>query len=290
MRKGQGVSGRFRNIAGVMVPTFLYGTAWKQDRTYGLVTQALRAGFRGIDTANQRKHYNETEVGRALADEISAGSIGRQDLFLQTKFTFAGSQDHRLPYDRYSPIARQVEQSFKSSLLHLRVGTVDSYILHAPSQRIGLGFADFEAWEAMERLHGAGLVRFLGISNVSHYQLDLLLSRAQVAPTFVQNRCYAALGWDAEVRSICERAGMLYQGFSLLTANAPVLRSPVLVEIARRHGKLETQVVFRFALQAGMIPLTGTSDSGHMADDLAAYDLELTDEEMRAIERVADRR
>lgn len=287
MRKGQGVSGRFRDIAGVMVPTFLYGTAWKEDRTYDLVTQAISAGFRGIDTANQRKHYNEREVGRALADEISAGSVGRQDLFLQTKFTFVSSQDHRLPYDQYSPIARQVEQSFQSSLLHLRVGMIDSYVLHAPSQRIGLGFADFEAWEAMERLHGAGLVRFLGISNVSPYQLDMLLSRALVAPTFVQNRCHGALGWDAEVRAICERAGMVYQGFSLLTANAPVLRSPLLLEIARRYGKLETQVIFRFALQAGMIPLTGTSDSGHMADDLAAYDFHLNDEDMRAIERIA---
>ena len=281
------MSDRFREIAGVMVPTFLYGTAWKEDRTYGLVKQAVRAGFRGIDTANQRKHYHEREVGRALADEITDGSVGRQDLFLQTKFTFASSQDHRLPYDRYSPVARQVEQSFQSSLLHLRLEMVDSYVLHAPSQRIGLGIADFEAWEAMERLHGAGLVRFLGISNVSAYQLDMLLSRAQVAPTFVQNRCHAALGWDGEVRSICERTGITYQGFSLLTANTPVLRSPVLLEIARRHERPETQVVFRFALEAGMIPLTGTSDSRHMADDLAAYDFQLTDEEMRAIERIA---
>ena len=278
------MTGRSRQIAGVMVPTFLYGTAWKEDRTYGLVRQALQAGFRGIDTANQRKHYFEAEVGRALADEISGGTLTRRDVFLQTKFTFISPQDHRVPYDPSAPFAQQVQQSFESSLSHLGVESIDSYVLHAPSQRMGLGAADLEVWGAMERLHRAGLVRLLGVSNVSAQQLLMLIRRAEVPPTFVQNRCYAALGWDAEVRMVCDRSGAVYQGFSLLTANAPVVQSPLVLEIARGHGRLPSQVVFRFAMQIGMIPLTGTSDPGHMAEDLAAYDFQLTDAEVRAIE------
>ncbi|HEX2148820.1 MAG TPA: aldo/keto reductase [Actinomycetota bacterium] len=281
------MTGRSREIAGVMVPTFLYGTAWKEDRTYGLVREALRAGFRGIDTANQRKHYFEAEVGRAVADEMAGGTLTRQDLFLQTKFTFTSSQDHRLPYDPSAPFAQQVQQSFQSSLAHLGVESIDSYVLHAPSQRMGLGAADLEVWGAMERLQRDGLVRFLGVSNVSAHQLLILIRQADVPPTFVQNRCYAVLGWDAEARMVCERAGAVYQGFSLLTANAPAVQSPLVFAIARSHGRLPSQVVFRFAMQIGMIPLTGTSDPGHMAEDLAAYDFELTDEEVRAIERVA---
>lgn len=281
------MAGRSREIAGTAVPTFLYGTAWKEERTYGLVVQALRAGFRGIDTANQRRHYHEAEVGRALGDELSRGTLRRQDLFVQTKFTFLPSQDHRLPYDPSAPIAQQVEQSFQSSLSHLGVEWLDGYLLHGPSQGTGLGMADFEAWKAMEALHRAGGARFLGVSNVSPGQLEMLLRRAQVAPTFVQNRCYAALGWDAAVRQICDQEGLVYQGFSLLTANAGIFRRPLIPEIAGRHGRLPAQVVFRFALQVGMIPLTGTSDPGHMAEDLAVYDFELTDAEVRAIEQVA---
>jgi diketogulonate reductase-like aldo/keto reductase len=80
-------------------PAFMYGTAWKEDRTASLTELALRAGFRGIDTANQRKHYFEAGVGEGLASGYRAGIVTRADLFLQTKFTYLRGQDHRLPYD-----------------------------------------------------------------------------------------------------------------------------------------------------------------------------------------------
>ena len=80
-------------------PDFLYGTAWKEERTPALVELALRTGFRGIDTANQRRHYFEAGVGQGLAAAYRAGVVARADLFLQTKFTYRPGQDHRLPYD-----------------------------------------------------------------------------------------------------------------------------------------------------------------------------------------------
>src|SRR4051794_6966419 len=99
-------------IDGVRVPRFLYGTAWKEDRTRGLTELALGRGFRGIDTANQRRHYHEAGVGEAVAAAIASGLAAREDLFLQTKFTFRPGQDHRLPYDPDAPTGTQVEQSF----------------------------------------------------------------------------------------------------------------------------------------------------------------------------------
>ena len=87
------------NHPGKLYPDFLYGTAWKEERTPALVELALRAGFRGIDTANQRKHYFEAGVGEGLAAAYRAGVVTRADLFLQTKFTYRDGQDHRLPYD-----------------------------------------------------------------------------------------------------------------------------------------------------------------------------------------------
>src|ERR1700722_7075483 len=110
----------------VITLSFLYGTAWKEERTAGLVEQALRAGFRGIDTANQRRHYFEVGVGEALAAAYRSGLVARDDLFLQTKFTYRPGQDHRLPYDPNASVADQVAQSMASSLEHLGTSYVDS--------------------------------------------------------------------------------------------------------------------------------------------------------------------
>src|SRR3954469_11827122 len=123
---------RTLTIDGFRVPRMLYGTAWKEERTRGLTELALRQGFRGIDTANQRRHYHEAGVGEAVAAALAARLGGREDLVLQTKFPFRGGQDHRLPYDPDAPGAAQVEQSFASSLAHLGVAAIDSYVLHGP--------------------------------------------------------------------------------------------------------------------------------------------------------------
>lgn len=125
-------------IDGVRVPRFLYGTAWKAQRTRALTELALRQGFRGVDTANQRRHYDEAEVGKAVAASVESGMLEREELFLQTKFTFKDGQDHRLPYDPHAPVGVQVEQSFASSLEHLGVAELDSYLLHGPTRRAGL--------------------------------------------------------------------------------------------------------------------------------------------------------
>jgi diketogulonate reductase-like aldo/keto reductase len=245
---------------------------------------AMRIGFRGIDTANQRRHYHEAGVGAAVVSCIDKGLLTRDELFVQTKFTFRRGQDHRLPYDPEAPVGTQVSQSFASSLEHLGVAVIDSYVLHGPSQSSGLSAADWEAWRAMEALHQARRARLLGVSNVSLEQLRLLCEGARVRPRFVQNRCYAARGWDRNVRQYCAANGIAYQGFSLLTANPQVLAHPAVGRIARRHGRGPTQVVFRFALDAGMIPLTGTTDPEHARADLEVFDFRLEPDEVAQIE------
>jgi diketogulonate reductase-like aldo/keto reductase len=275
---------RTLQIDGVKVPRFLYGTAWKEDDTRRLIELALRQGFRGIDTANQRRHYHEAAVGEAVAALIAEGHVTREELFLQTKFTFRPGQDHRLPYDPDAPVRIQVEQSFASSLSHLQSKVIDSYVLHGPIYAEGFSAADWEAWHAMEALQQGGQVRLLGVSNVSLEQLQRLCDHAQVRPRFVQNRCYAIRGWDREVRAFCRASGIVYQGFSLLTANRQVLASPELARIAARHGRSIAQIIFRFALDVGMLPLTGTTDEEHMRADLEVFDFQLAPEEVKWIE------
>lgn len=266
----------------------MYGTAWKEDRTKGLVLQALETGFRAIDTANQRKHYHEVGVGEALTSVFDAGQVGRKELFLQTKFTFLAGQDHRLPYDPQAPIAEQVHQSFHSSMDHLGTDFLDSFVLHGPSSGLGLQAADREAWKAMEELHIEGLTRHLGLSNVNPDQLEQFVNVASIKPTFVQNRCFAMRAWDLPIRRICQEHDIVYQGFSLLTANPFVLTHPQMAHIADREGVTTAQLVFAFARELGMLPLTGTTDPDHMHQDLLAMEgVELTASEVAAIERMA---
>src|SRR6266513_1326771 len=138
-----------------MIPTFIYGTAWKEEATERLTRLAIDAGFRAIDTANQRRHYVEAGVGAAVAGAIRDGVVRREELFLQTKFTSASGQDHRMPFDPKADPATQVRQSFASSLEHLHVESIDSYVLHGPSRRRGLSPEDVAAWRAISSRRSA---------------------------------------------------------------------------------------------------------------------------------------
>lgn len=271
-------------VQGVRMPRLLYGSAWKEDRTAALVQQALAAGFRGIDTANQRKHYHEAGVGEAVQAAMRGG-LAQNDLFLQTKFTFVGGQDHRLPYDPAAPVADQVRQSFASSLEHLGVERLDAYVLHGPSQPLGLGDADWDAWRVMEDLQREGLTRLVGVSNVNADQLAELLDGAKVKPRIVQNRCFTRPHADAAVREMCREHGIVYEGFSLLTGH-PLVRHPATAAAAARMGCTPAQAVFRYCLDRGMVVLTGTTSEAHMREDLAVLAMSLTTDETGTMDRV----
>jgi diketogulonate reductase-like aldo/keto reductase len=255
----------------------------EKEATAHLVQLAVMSGFRAIDTANQLIHYQEALVGEAL-QALEKQGIARDTLFLQTKFTPLNGQDHRTPYDASADLTTQVRQSFESSLTHLHTEYVDSYVLHGPYGRRGWGNADREVWRVMEELYQAGKTKMIGISNVTAEQVAQLCAQATVKPMVVQNRCYAALGWDKEVREICQAYGVIYQGFSLLTANRDVLVDPGLRAIAKRLGTGPAQVIFAFAMHIGMLPLTGTTNPQHMQEDLQAEQLVLSPEDIQRIE------
>ncbi len=266
---------------------FIYGTAWKEERTKALTVLALDAGFRAIDTANQRRHYHEAMVGEALQEWTQAHAVPREELFIQTKFTFVRGQDHRTPYDPDSPIAEQVRASLQSSLVHLKSDYVDSLLLHGPMLGAGLCAEDWEAWESMESIYQAKAARALGVSNFGLEQLQLLCEKAKVKPLYVQNRCFAARTWDRHIRDFCQQNGIQYQGFSLLTANSRQLSSPRIEALCEQKSCTLPQLVFAFARQVGMLPLTGTSNDEHMRSDLASASIALSEPEINLIENVA---
>jgi len=267
----------------IPMPRIIYGTAWKKERTTDLVVRAIRAGFRGIDTACQPKHYREDLVGEALGSLLSTHNIRRDSLFLQTKFTPIGGQDlnNPIPYDAHAPLADQVRQSFAQSLRNLRTDYLDSLLLHSPMAKHE---NTMEVWRVFEEFYQLGKVRQIGISNLYNFQkLNQLWKDARVKPTVIQNRFYLDTDYDKDIRTFCRNNGIVYQSFWTLTANPHLLSSNQIRSIAAREGKTPEQVFFRFVIQLGITPLTGTTNDIHMREDLDVLDWSLADDDMRKI-------
>lgn len=272
--------------AGVRMPALIYGTAWKKDRTADLVVQAVEAGFRGIDTACQPKHYFEPGVGEALKRLASRG-IARDSLFLQTKFTSLSGQDpNKVPYDPNAPLEDQVAQSFAASQANLGTEYVDSLVLHGPLRTYN---DTLIVWRAMERLASEGKVKQLGISNCYDLAyLQRLFQDAKVKPAVVQNRFYRDTQYDRELRAWCRQNNIYYQSFWTLTANPHILSSAPVRRLSTQLGKTEAQVFFRYlSLREGIVPLTGTTSVEHMRQDLDAFRFEFGVEHERDLQEIS---
>lgn len=266
----------------VAMPPLLYGTAWKKDDTARLVHSALCAGFRGVDTACQPKHYDEAGVGQGIARFLGEGQVTRAELYVQTKFTPLDGQDpRRVPYDKARPLREQVRESCAVSRSNLRVDVLDGLILHSPLRTFE---QTLEVWSAFEELVEQGLVRTLGLSNCYELQfVRALWERVAVKPRVLQNRFYANTGYDVALREFCQQVNITYQSFWTLTANPHVLQAKAVVDAARRLGFTTAQVFYRCLTQLGIVPLVGTTSSVHMAQDLAIFDVQLRPSEVEDI-------
>jgi diketogulonate reductase-like aldo/keto reductase len=139
----------------------------------------------------------------------------------------------------------------------------------------------------MRKERDAGRTRLLGVSNVSLAHLQQMEANRAELPAFVQNRCYARLGWDRDVRQFCTKHKIVYQGFSLLTANQEVVNHRLVAKVAESAKATPAQIIFSFARSVGMLPLTGTSNANHMRQDLESREIKLPQEAVQAIESLA---
>lgn len=247
----------------------LYGTAWKKERTASLVQQALQAGFLAIDTAAQPKHYQEHLVGNGVRSFLSTSKTTRKDLYLQTKYTSINGQDpNNLPYDPSTSITEQVKASVASSLHNLRhtENAEDSYIdclvLHSPLPTIK---QTMEAWNAMSSFVPTK-VHSLGISNTSLPILQHIWSNSTVKPTVVQNRFYAATGWDIRLREFCTGNGIEYQSFWTLTGNPELLHGQLVKMAAEQVGVSAEVTLYSLVQGLGITPTNGTTS--HIESDV----------------------
>src|SRR5256712_8025544 len=118
----------------------------------------------------------------------------------------------------------------------------------------------------MGRERAAGRTRLLGVSNVPPRPPAQMAAGGAEPPAFVQNRCFARLGWDRAVRAFCAERKIVYQAVSLLTANPEVLGHPRVADIAARRKATPAQIAFRFSQLIALLPLTGTSDALPMTE------------------------
>lgn len=268
-------------------PFLLYGTAWKKDRTAELVHQAVKAGFRFIDTACQPKHYHEPGVGlgwRSAANELN---LDRSELFIQTKFTSIDGQDpNNIPYNRNDPLEEQVKTSLKVSLRNLQTDYLDSLVLHSPLRTLE---DTMVVWRTMESFVDEGKVRRLGISNCYDLKFfQTLYEMARIKPWVLQNRFYADSNFDVDLRAFLKKKDVKYQSFWTLTANRHALATPQAQRMAAAKGLTPQTLMYAFLMQLGYVtPLDGTTDPQHMMEDVAVMErMEggekfLSDQEMR---------
>ncbi|KAI9730930.1 MAG: hypothetical protein M1818_008004 [Claussenomyces sp. TS43310] len=259
------------------IPKLVYGTAWKKERTADLVYQAIKAGFRGVDTAAQPKHYQEALVGDGIRQAISEGIVKREDLYIQTKYTpISGQNPSNMPYDSSLQIPDQIRVSVESSLKNLSTGEdayLDCLLLHTPLATVT---ETITAWQTLAPYVHSGKIRNLGISNVPLPVLAALMALDPPIPkpAVVQNRFYAATKYEVQMRQLCREQGIIFQTFWTLTGNPNLLKSSVVSTLAQKAGISKEVALYALVLGLdGITVLDGTKNESRMREDLDEVEL-----------------
>ncbi|MFN8672710.1 MAG: aldo/keto reductase [Candidatus Sericytochromatia bacterium] len=268
----------------IKMPKLIYGTAWKKENTTKFVINAIKLGFKGIDTACQPKHYNEKLVGDALI-ELKKQGIERENLFLQTKFTPIRGQDpNNTPYDKKASLEEQVYQSFQVSKKNLQTNYIDSLVLHSPMDS---NLLTQKVWSVFEKIYEEKGIKQLGISNCYDLEvLEYLYKNSKIKPSVIQNRFYKETNFDKEIRAFCLKNNIIYQSFWTLTANPQLLDSNEIKTLAKKYNKTSAQILFRYLTQNNVAPLTGTCTEKHMLEDLQIFTFELDVKDLEQITKL----
>jgi len=266
-----------RNSFGTKIPKLVYGTAWKKERTADLVYQALKSGFRGIDTAAQPRHYQENLVGDGVRKAIQDGIVTREQLYIQTKFTPPSGQDPgNMPYSLNQSLEERIHTSIASSLKNFQTSKtpedtyIDCLVLHSPLPSIG---ETQKAWQIFST-YVPHKIRALGISNTSFAVLQSLHNEMEIKPSVVQNRFHAETEWEVPLRKFCRENEIVFQSFWTFTGNPKLMISSPVKDLAAdlvNLGVEDAGVVALYSLVVGLqgvSVLDGTTKGERMKGDL----------------------
>ncbi|KQS15473.1 glyoxal reductase [Exiguobacterium sp. Leaf187] len=250
---------------GISMPQLGYGVfKVPEEEVYEAVSEALRVGYRSIDTA--MIYENEEGVGRALRDS----GIPREEIFLTTK---VWNSDHGY---------EETLAAFETSLQKLGVDYVDLYLIHWPMPKED---RYVETWRALEHLYAEGKTHAIGVSNFHIPHLERILAEGSIVPAVNQIELHPFLSQEA-IRDFCRKHGIVVEAWSPLMKGRDALTHPVIVDIANRHQKTPPQVVLRWHLQHDIVAIPKSVTPSRIRENLDVFDFSLSDADMQAIDQL----
>lgn len=256
----QFVEAQFVEAGGAKIPAIGLGTWELRGRTCArIVEQALRLGYRHIDTA--QVYENEREVG----DGLRASGVRRDDVFVTTKIWTT----------HFAP--NELERSAKESLVRLRMPEVDLLLLHWPNPHVPLA----ETLGALAHAKRMGLTRHIGVSNFTVALIDESV-KACPEPLVCDQVEYHPYLDQAKLREACAANGLALVAYSPI-AKGKIKNDPTLTRIGRDHGKSPAQICLRWLVQQNMSAIPRTSRLERLSENIDIFDFELSEEEMAEI-------
>ncbi|UXU55989.1 aldo/keto reductase [Staphylococcus agnetis] len=250
---------------GHIIPQIGFGT-YKLNGIEGVhaIQNALKVGYRVLDTAYN--YENEGAVGRAIAQS----KVAREDITIISK----------LPgrYQAYDDVFQTIEES----LYRLGVDYIDIYLIHWPNPKQGLYV---EAWKAMIAAKKAGLIRSIGVCNFLPEYIETLKQATGVLPVLNQIELHPYFNQEA-MRSYHEENQILTQAWSPIGRDNGLLKEPVLQELAQKYTKSVVQIILRWHLQRGIMPIPKATSHARQLENLQIFDFDISDSDMTLINQL----
>ena len=259
---------------------------------YSSTKIALENGYRHIDTAYF--YQNEADIGKAVNEKVTSGEIKRVEIFVVTKL-----------WNIHHDPAR-VEAACRKSLTNLGLDYIDLYLIHSPmgfeyrepedlnpkDKDGNLAFTDvdyLDTWKAMEKLVDLGIVRSIGVSNFNSEQITRILENCRIKPVTNQVECSPSLN-QKKLIEFCKARDITVTAYSPLTRPhfyekdntlpKPAQLDPKVEEIGKKYNKTPAQVVLRYLVHNGAIPIPKSSNEGRIKENINIFDFELTPDEL----------
>lgn len=268
---------KFTLSNGSQIPCVGFGT-WQSadgEECYNAVMEALKAGYRHIDTATA--YENEESVGKAINDFMKESGVDRKEIFVTTKLW---NDDHG--YDL-------TKAAIDRSLQKLGLDYVDLYLIHWPNP---LKFRDCweeknaESWKAMEEAYKEGKLMAIGISNFCERHITELMKTAKITPMVNQIKLCPGQT-QKELVEFCKKMGMVIEAYSPLGTGG-IFSNDRMHEFAMKYNKPISQICIRWSLQMGFLPLPKSVTADRIVENAGVFDFELTDLDCKVIAGLKD--
>lgn len=252
----------------VRIPVMGFGTSRvKGKEGIAAITEALKFGYKLIDTAQM--YDTEKEIAAA----ISASGVNRKDIFITSKI------------DNYQGTYNDAMESFHASLENLKTDYLDLYLIHFPEPtdfKDKWLERDLEIWSAMEKLYADKKIRAIGVSNFYEKHLKAFLPKCNVKPAVNQIEIHPFYV-EEKLIAMCREHGMIMEAYSPLSRGGEALENPLLKSMAKKYNKSVSQIMIRWSMQMGFIPIPRSMNAGRIRENGSVFDFVISGTDMHEI-------